>query len=134
MIDDYAHHPTEISAVENAIREIYPSEKVLVVFQPHLFSRTKDFAEDFAASLSKFDEVLLLDIYAARELPIKGIDATWLLNKIENKNKKLTRKKTLLKDIQQSSAKVVAMLGAGDIGVMISDITNQILKSSKNEI
>jgi UDP-N-acetylmuramate--alanine ligase len=134
LIDDYAHHPTEISAVENAIREIYPSEKVLVVFQPHLFSRTKDFAEDFAASLSKFDEVLLLDIYAARELPIKGIDATWLLNKIENKNKKLTRKKTLLKDIQQSSAKVVAMLGAGDIGVMISDITNQILKSSKNEI
>ena len=77
---------------------------------------------------------MLLDIYAARELPIKGIDATWLLNKIENKNKKLTRKKTLLKDIQQSSAKVVAMLGAGDIGVMISDITNQILKSSKNEI
>ena len=134
LIDDYAHHPTEISAVENAIREIYPSEKVLVVFQPHLFSRTKDFAEDFAVSLSKFDEVLLLDIYAARELPIKGIDATWLLNKIENKNKKLTRKKTLLKDIQQSSAKVVAMLGAGDIGVMISDITNQILKSSKNEI
>ena len=134
LIDDYAHHPTEISAVENAIREIYPSEKVLVVFQPHLFSRTKDFAEDFAVSLSKFDEVLLLDIYAARELPIKGIDATWLLNKIENKNKKLTRKKTLLKDIQKSSAKVVAMLGAGDIGVMISDITNQILKSSKNEI
>ena len=134
LIDDYAHHPTEISAVENAIREIYPSEKALVVFQPHLFSRTKDFAEDFAVSLSKFDEVLLLDIYAARELPIKGIDATWLLNKIENKNKKLTRKKTLLKDIQQSSAKVVAMLGAGDIGVMISDITNQILKSSKNEI
>ena len=134
LIDDYAHHPTEISAVENAIREIYTSEKVLVVFQPHLFSRTKDFAEDFAVSLSKFDEVLLLDIYAARELPIKGIDATWLLNKIENKNKKLTRKKTLLKDIQQSSAKVVAMLGAGDIGVMISDITNQILKSSKNEI
>lgn len=134
LIDDYAHHPTEISAVENAIREMYPTEKVLVVFQPHLFSRTKDFADDFAASLSKFDEVLLLDIYPARELPIPGIDATWLLNKIENKNKKLTHKKTLLKDIQQSSAKVVAMLGAGDIGVMITDITNQILKSAKNEI
>lgn len=134
LIDDYAHHPTEIAAVENAIREMYPTEKALVVFQPHLFSRTRDFADDFAASLSKFDEVLLLDIYPARELPIPGIDATWLLNKIENKNKKLTHQKTLLKDIQQSSSKVVAMLGAGDIGVMIIDITNQILKSAKNEI
>jgi len=134
LIDDYAHHPTEISAVENAIREMYPLEKVMVVFQPHLFTRTRDFADDFAASLSKFDEILLLDIYPARELPIPGIDATWLLNKIENKNKKLTHKKTLLKDIQQSSSKVVAMLGAGDIGVMITDVTNQILNSSKNEI
>ncbi|WP_445748814.1 UDP-N-acetylmuramate--L-alanine ligase [Polaribacter sp.] len=134
LIDDYAHHPTEISAVQNAIREMYPTEKVLVVFQPHLFSRTQDFADDFASALSKFDEVLLLDIYPARELPIPGITGEWLLNKINNPHKKMTQKETLLKDIQQSSAKVVAMLGAGDIGVMITEITSQILKINQDEI
>lgn len=134
LIDDYAHHPTEIAAVQNAIKEMYPKEKVLVVFQPHLFSRTQDFADDFAFALSKFDEVLLLDIYPAREVPIPGVDASWLLSKIDNQNKKLTQKSTLLQDIQQSSSKVVAMLGAGDIGVMINEITVQLLKTTKNEI
>jgi len=134
LIDDYAHHPTEISAVQNAIREMYPTEKVLVVFQPHLFSRTQDFADDFASALSKFDEVLLLDIYPARELPIPGITGEWLLSKINNPHKKMTQKESLLKDIQQSSAKVVAMLGAGDIGVMITEITSQILKINQDEI
>jgi UDP-N-acetylmuramate--alanine ligase len=134
LIDDYAHHPTEIAAVQNAIKEMYPSEKVLVVFQPHLFSRTKDFIDDFAKALSKFDEVLLLDIYPARELPIPGVDAQWLLNKINNPNKKMTYQKTLLNDIEQSSATVVAMLGAGDIGVMITEITNQLLKKHQHEI
>jgi UDP-N-acetylmuramate--alanine ligase len=131
LIDDYAHHPTEINAVENSLREMYPNEKVLVVFQPHLFSRTKDFIDDFAAALSKFDEVLLLDIYPARELPIAGVNSEWLLNKIKNKHKKLTKKTNLLKDIKNSSAKVVAMLGAGDIGVMIEELTNQLLKKLK---
>jgi UDP-N-acetylmuramate--alanine ligase len=134
LIDDYAHHPTEIAAVENAIREMYPNEKVLVVFQPHLFSRTQDFVDDFASALGAFDEILLLDIYPARELPIPGINSEWLLSKINNPHKKITQKKTLLKDIQQSSAKVVAMLGAGDIGVMISEITNQLLKMNQDEI
>ena len=134
LIDDYAHHPTEIAAVENAIREMYPNEKVLVVFQPHLFSRTQDFVDDFASALGAFDEILLLDIYPARELPIPGINSEWLLSKINNPNKKITQEKTLLKDIQQSSAKVVAMLGAGDIGVMISEITNQLLKMNQDEI
>ncbi len=73
FIDDYAHHPTEINAVHQAVRELYPQQKVLAVFQPHLFSRTKDFADDFAKSLSHFDEVILLDIYPARELPMEGI-------------------------------------------------------------
>ena len=134
LIDDYAHHPTEIAAVQNAIREMYPNEKVLVVFQPHLFSRTQDFADDFASALAAFDEILLLDIYPARELPIPGVNGEWLLSKINNPHKKITQKKTLLKDIQQSSAKVVAMLGAGDIGVMISEITNQLLKTNQDEI
>ncbi|MGB0892470.1 MAG: UDP-N-acetylmuramate--L-alanine ligase [Flavobacteriaceae bacterium] len=89
LIDDYAHHPTEIKAVENSIREMYADEKALVVFQPHLFSRTRDFSDDFAASLSKFDEILLLDIYPAREKPIKGVTSEWLLSKIDNPNKKM---------------------------------------------
>ena len=134
LIDDYAHHPTEINAVENSIREMYVDEKVLVVFQPHLFSRTRDFIDDFANALSKFDEVLLLDIYPARELPIEGVNSDWLLSKIENKQKKITKKNNLVKDIKKSSAKVVAMLGAGDIGVMINGVTNQFLNSIENEV
>ncbi|PQB08106.1 UDP-N-acetylmuramate--L-alanine ligase [Polaribacter filamentus] len=132
LIDDYAHHPTEINAVENSIREMYPNEKVLVVFQPHLFSRTRDFIDDFASALSKFDEVILLDIYPARELPIAGVDSDWLLSKISNRCKKLTQKNNLIKDIKNSSAKVVAMLGAGDIGLLINEITNQLLKPEEN--
>jgi UDP-N-acetylmuramate--alanine ligase len=128
LIDDYAHHPTEISAVENSIREMYPKEKVLVIFQPHLFTRTRDFIDDFATALSKFDEVLLLDIYPAREKPIDGVNSEWLFNKIDNRQKKLTKKNNIVKDIKNSSAKVVVMLGAGDIGVMINEVTNQLLK------
>jgi UDP-N-acetylmuramate--alanine ligase len=134
LIDDYAHHPAEINAVENSVREMYPNEKVLVVFQPHLFSRTKDFIDDFAAALSKFDDILLLDIYPARELPIAGVNSEWLLNKINNKHKKLTKKTHLLKDIKNSSAKVVIMLGAGDIGLLIEEVTKELLKIEKNEI
>jgi UDP-N-acetylmuramate--alanine ligase len=134
LIDDYAHHPTEINAVENSIREMYPDDKVLVVFQPHLFSRTRDFIDDFASALSKFDEVLLLDIYPARELPIAGVTSDWLLSKVECKNKKLTKKNNLIKDIKNSSAKVVVMLGAGDIGETINEVTNQLLKSVENEV
>ena len=100
LIDDYAHHPTEINAVENSIREMYPKEKVLAVFQPHLFSRTRDFIDDFATALSKFDEILLLDIYPARELPIAGVSSEWLFHKIENKHKKLVQKNNLIKDIK----------------------------------
>jgi UDP-N-acetylmuramate--alanine ligase len=134
LIDDYAHHPTEINAVENSVREMYPNEKVLVVFQPHLFSRTRDFINDFAKALSKFDEVLLLDIYPAREVPILGITSDWLLSKVEGTHKKLTVKKNLAKDIKNSSAKVVVMLGAGDIGLAINEVTNELLKPQENEV
>ena len=92
LIDDYAHHPTEIDAVYESIKEMYPTQKNIVVFQPHLFSRTRDFIEDFAAALSKFDEIILLDIYPAREMPIEGVTSSWLLEKIPNKNKKISHK------------------------------------------
>lgn len=126
LIDDYAHHPTEIEAVYNAVKEMYPNEKNLVIFQPHLFSRTKDFIDEFAAVLSKFDDVKVLDIYPARELPISGVDSAWLLSKIDNENKKLTYEENLVAVIQNSEAKVVAMLGAGDIGAMIDKVVEDI--------
>ena len=86
-IDDYAHHPTEINALHHAVREMHPDKEVLAVFQPHLYSRTRDFGSDFAQSLSQLDQVLLLDIYPARELPIKGIDSNWLLGMMNHENK-----------------------------------------------
>lgn len=133
LIDDYAHHPTEINAVAHSVREMYPNEEVLVVFQPHLFSRTRDFIDDFAFALGKFDAVLLLDIYPAREIPIRGVDSNWLLSKIENKRKKLSQKNNLIKDIKNSTAKVVVMLGAGDIGVLVNEVTTALLKPQEYE-
>ena len=134
LIDDYAHHPTEINAVAHSVREMYPNEEILVVFQPHLFSRTRDFIDDFAFALGKFDAVLLLDIYPAREIPIRGVDSNWLLSKIENKRKKLSQKNNLIKDIKNSTAKVVVMLGAGDIGVLVNEVTTALLKSQEYEV
>ena len=121
-IDDYAHHPTEINAVYQAVRELYPTKKILAIFQPHLFSRTKDFADDFAKSLSQFDEVLLLDIYPARELPMEGITSQWLLNKIENIHKKLIQKNELISMLHSTDASVIVTIGAGDIGEMVPEI------------
>ncbi len=121
-IDDYAHHPTEINAVHQAVRELYPNQKVLAIFQPHLFSRTKDFADGFATSLSAFDEVLLLDIYPARELPMEGITSQWLLSKMTNQNAKLVSKEALINSILASNATVIVTIGAGDIGELVKSI------------
>jgi UDP-N-acetylmuramate--alanine ligase len=126
-IDDYAHHPTEINAVHQAVRELYPNQKVLAVFQPHLFSRTKDFGDDFAKSLSQFDEILLLDIYPARELPLEGITSSWLLSKMINKHKKLVSKELLIGTILESDATVIVTIGAGDIGEMVPSIKKALL-------
>lgn len=134
LIDDYAHHPTEINAVHHSIQELYPDDRNIVVFQPHLFSRTRDFIDDFAAALSKFDEVLLLDIYPAREEPISGVNSEWLLSKINHQHKKLVQKNEVVKELQKSSAKIIAMLGAGDIGVLIQEVTDELLKKETNEI
>lgn len=125
LIDDYAHHPEEIKAVHQAVREMYPSKKVLAIFQPHLFSRTQDFADDFAESLSQFDELILLDIYPAREVPIKGITSAWLLEKVNNKNKQLVNKDQLLNKIHESNAQIVLTIGAGDIGEEVKRIKKE---------
>ena len=121
-IDDYAHHPTEIDAVFQAVSELYPNQKVVAIFQPHLFSRTRDFADGFAKSLSKFDEVLLLDIYPARELPIEGITSSWLLDKMTNNDKKVVSKTDLISEILKSEAKIIVTIGAGDIGELVPSI------------
>lgn len=130
FIDDYAHHPEEINAVHQAVREMYPNDKVVAVFQPHLFSRTKDFAQDFAKSLAQFDQILLLDIYPARELPIEGVTSDWLLGMIDNKNKKLVTKQTMIQHIKASNARIVLTIGAGDIGAEVSKIKKELLNES----
>jgi UDP-N-acetylmuramate--alanine ligase len=122
FIDDYAHHPEEINAVHQAVREMYPDKRVLAIFQPHLYTRTRDFVDGFAESLSKFDELLLLDIYPARELPIEGVTSKWVLNKIENPNKKWIQKSELIAEIKKSNAQIVLTLGAGDIGEEVEHI------------
>jgi len=121
-IDDYAHHPTEINAVHQAVRELYPNKKIIAAFQPHLFSRTNDFIDGFAESLSKFDEIILLDIYPARELPMEGVTSEWLLGKITNTNKRLVAKEDLVETFRTASADVYITIGAGDIGEMVKDI------------
>lgn len=122
FIDDYAHHPTEINAVHQAVSELYPNQKVLAIFQPHLFTRTKDFADGFAQSLSAFDEIILLDIYPARELPMEGITSQWLMEKMTNPNVKLVSKTDLISNILNSEAKVIVTIGAGDIGELVKPI------------
>ena len=122
FIDDYAHHPTEINAVYEAIKEMHPNKKILAVFQPHLFSRTKDFVTEFASSLSKFDSILLLDIYPAREKPMEGVTSEWLLSKITNPAKKLVKKETLVNEIKKQHPEVLVTMGAGDIGLQIDKL------------
>ena len=126
FIDDYAHHPTEINAVFDAISEMHPNKKVLAIFQPHLFSRTKDFADDFAKSLSRFENILLLDIYPAREEPIEGIDSKWLLGKMTTGNKKLISKEQIISEIKIQNPEVLVTMGAGDIGLEVMKIKNEL--------
>ncbi|HSQ46697.1 MAG TPA: UDP-N-acetylmuramate--L-alanine ligase [Lutibacter sp.] len=122
LIDDYAHHPTEINAVVDSVREMYPTKKIAGIFQPHLYSRTRDFVDDFAASLSRFDALILLDIYPARELPIEGVTSAWLLNKITIEDKQISSKENLVKNVLNLDSQVIVMIGAGDIGELVEVI------------
>lgn len=124
IIDDYAHHPTEIDAVYHAVKEMYPEEKVLAIFQPHLFSRTRDFMDEFAASLAQFDQLALLDIYPARELPMEGITSQVLraqIGELENAPEVniVIEKEDVAEFIEEMDTRIVVMIGAGDIGVVI---------------
>ena len=121
-IDDYAHHPQEVKATLYAIRNLYPDQKITVVFQPHLFSRTRDFADDFAQSLSLADELILLEIYPAREKPINGVDSKMLLSKVQLESKRLMTKEALLDDLKINHRSVLVTLGAGDIDQLVEPI------------
>lgn len=120
-IDDYAHHPTEIEMFLRSVKELYPGRKVTAVFQPHLYSRTRDFAEGFSESLSIADEVILLDIYPAREKPIEGVSSEMLLKGITTE-KVLSTKETLLDDLKSRQLDVLVTVGAGDIDTLVSQI------------
>ena len=124
LIDDYAHHPTEIRSVLQTLKTFYPNQRKCIIFQPHLFSRTQDFYNEFLAVLSEFDEVVLLDIYPARELPIVGITSAKMIDDLNHPCKKLIPKSLISEVIIESKASVFALLGAGDIGEEI-----QVLKS-----
>jgi UDP-N-acetylmuramate--alanine ligase len=130
FIDDYAHHPTEIEAVYQAVREMHPGRRILAIFQPHLYSRTRDFGPEFARSLARFDQVWLLDIYPARESPIPGITSKWLLDQIQNPEKRLLSKEELIPEIKRASPDILLTMGAGDIGRQVAPIQNALRYAS----
>ena len=125
-IDDYAHHPQEVSATIDATKQLYPSRQLIVVFQPHLFSRTKDFAHEFAISLQRADDLILLDIYPARENPINGINSKMLLNLCNNPKKEVCSKEELLSVLENKSIDVLLTLGAGDVGTLVQPIKHML--------
>ncbi|MDR1345741.1 MAG: UDP-N-acetylmuramate--L-alanine ligase [Bacteroidales bacterium] len=118
-IDDYAHHPEELRAIITAVKNIYADKRITGVFQPHLFTRTRDFAPEFADALGLLDEVILLEIYPARELPVAGINSAYLLSLLTNSQKQLLSKEVLLPYLQQASPQVLLTLGAGDIDRLV---------------
>lgn len=129
-IDDYAHHPEELRAFINAVKELFPDKKITGVFQPHLFSRTLHFAAEFARVLDQLDEAILLDIYPARELPMEGVSSNTILEKMTIENKKIISKNILLEELREKETEVLLTMGAGDIDQLVEPIT-ALLKEKK---
>ena len=131
-IDDYAHHPRELDATISAAKELYPNKKLTVVFQPHLFSRTKDLCDEFAVSLSKADELLLLDIYPAREKPMEGVTSNIILDKVTIAEKRIINKNALIEFLtNKNDLEILLTAGAGDIDTKVNEIKN--LLNSKSQ-
>jgi UDP-N-acetylmuramate--alanine ligase len=138
FIDDYAHHPQELNALISGAKSLFPDKNCTIIFQPHLFSRTKDFAEHFAESLDQADEILILPIYPARELPIEGVTSNLILEKMKNKNVKVISKRQLLQYINSDYLKsiqnnlrrnVLITAGAGDIDQIVQPIKEILLNN-----
>lgn len=130
FIDDYAHHPEEIKACLSSVKAMYPGKKIMAIFQPHLYTRTRDFADGFARSLELADELILLDIYPARELPMEGITSSMLLDKIKLKNKRLCTKAELVDIVTSNMPEVLVTMGAGDIDRLVEPLKNALLKKT----
>jgi UDP-N-acetylmuramate--alanine ligase len=130
-IDDYAHHPKEIEATLKSVRELYPDKKITGIFQPHLYSRTRDFAAEFAESLSLLDRLLLLDIYPARELPIKGVTSEIIFRNVSIRDKIMCKKEDIIGILDQSEIEVLITLGAGDIDKLVQPVKELLLKRIK---
>lgn len=127
-VDDYAHHPTEIEAFLKSMKSLYPGRKLTVIFQPHLYSRTRDFAQGFAKSLSLADELFLMDIYPARELPIAGVDSDMLIKDITSPVKVRCGKLDLMKNLENVNVDILVTVGAGDIDTFVEPIKEMLLK------
>jgi UDP-N-acetylmuramate--alanine ligase len=123
-IDDYAHHPEELRACISSVKRIYPDKKLTVIFQPHLFTRTRDFADGFAEVLSMSDELLMMDIYPARELPIVGVTSAMIMEKMTLQNKRLCSREQLLEIVQNEKPELLLTVGAGDIDQMVGPLKN----------
>lgn len=133
LLDDYAHHPKELSASIESIKMLYPDKKISGIFQPHLYTRTRDFADEFAQSLSLLDEVILLDIYPAREKPIEGVSSEIIFEKISSPQKKLLKKEELIDYIRNKNFDVLVTLGAGDIDTLLPEIKKTVENSLKTK-
>jgi UDP-N-acetylmuramate--alanine ligase len=128
FVDDYAHHPAEIEAFLKSMKSMYPRKKLTVIFQPHLYTRTRDFAEGFSKSLSLADELLLMDIYPARELPIAGVDSDMLFKNITSPVKIRCSKKDLMEKVEKLDVEILATVGAGDIDTFVEPIEKMLRK------
>lgn len=129
-IDDYAHHPEELKACIRSAQELYPGKKITGVFQPHLFTRTRDLADDFAKSLGMLNELLLMEIYPARELPIEGVNSQMLLDKVQIQDKLLVGASEVVSELAKRRIEVLLTMGAGDIDQLVEPIKNHL--ESKN--
>ena len=130
-IDDYAHHPEELRACIQSVKELYPNKKITGIFQPHLYSRTRDFVDGFAKSLSMLDELILMDIYPARELPIDGVTSSIIFDKVTIRNKRILSDKQIIKEIESKNFEVLLTLGAGDIDKLVEPIESIFKDKSK---
>jgi UDP-N-acetylmuramate--alanine ligase len=134
FIDDYAHHPEEITACLSAVKELYPERRITGVFQPHLFSRTRDLAREFGNSLDLLDELFLLDIYPAREKPIKGVTSKMIFDHVSIDHKKICNKSTVIDCIKETDIEVLVTMGAGDIDLLNEPIKKCLEQKIKEHV
>jgi UDP-N-acetylmuramate--alanine ligase len=128
FIDDYAHHPEELKAAIKSVKRLYPDKKLTTIFQPHLFTRTRDFADGFAEALDLSDELIMLDIYPARELPIEGVNAEMILKRMKLASKRLSSKQTVVNEIKAEKPELLLTVGAGDIDTLVQPL-KQVLQN-----